>query len=564
MYMAKKDTKAPMTQYSRIFELKISKVGLVVGALFFAFSLYPSMLPRTYIFQSVISAITLVIGYGIGVLGEWLWHYLQIPALKNRARKITIGIFVGLVAFAVLSASWQAVGWQNSVRQVFGIESIGITYILFSAVLTLVIAIVLLIIARSIRKLYQFIAALINKLLPKRLSLVLGVLLLVIFFNFLFTGVLAKTFFAVANHMFSTMDVKISPKHPQPTAATLSGSSVSLVKWETMGKQGRKFVATAPTGATITAVTGEEAKDPIRVYAGVQSADSIDARADLVLNELIRTKAFERENLLLVTTTGSGWIDGKAIEPFEFMNNGDTAVAGVQYSYLPSWISLLADQSKVKDTSSIVFTKVYEYWKTLPEDNRPEFYLYGLSLGSFGVENIINSVELVNEPINGALLAGPPFVNELHSTLEAKRDAGSPAWQPIINNGTTVRFMASEGALNVPTGNWGPTKIAYLQHATDPVVWFSQNLLFTEPDWLKPGQRGPGIVEDFVYVPIVTMWQMGVDLPAAGSVKDGFGHNYAASENVDVWSAITAPASWSAEKATKLKDYFITVTYEGA
>ena len=246
------------------------------------------------------------------------------------------------------------------------------------------------------------------------------------------------------------------------------------------------------------------------------------------------------------------------------MNNGDTAVAGVQYSYLPSWISLLADQSKVKDTSSIVFTKVYDYWKTLPEDSRPEFYLYGLSLGSFGVENIINSVELVNEPINWALLAGPPFVNELHSALEAKRDEGSPAWQPIVNDGTTVRFMASEDALNKPTGTWGPTKIVYLKHATDPVVWFSQNLLFTEPDWLKQGQRGPGIVEDFVYVPIVTLWQMGADLPAAGSVKDGYGHNYSASENVDVWGALTMPANWSIEKANILKEYFKTITYEGA
>lgn len=548
----------------RIFEPKLSKVGLVVGALFFAFSLFPSMLPRTYIIQSVISAISLVIGYGIGVFSLWLWHYLQIPAPKGTSRKVIFGILLALVGFTVVSATWQAVGWQNSVRAIFGIESISISYIFFGSMLTLIIALLLLIIGRSIRKLYQFLASLINKLLPRRLSVVLGFLLVFTFLNFLFTGVLEKTFFAVANQLFSTMDVKISPKHKQPTSSLLSGSSESLVNWETMGKQGRKFVATAPSASTISSVTATDAKDPIRVYAGVQSADTIDARADLVLNELIRTKAFDRHALLLVSTTGSGWIDGKAVEPFEYMNNGDTAVAGVQYSYLPSWISLLADQSKVKNTSSEVFNKVYSYWSKLPEDKRPDFYLYGLSLGSFGVENVLNSVELVNEPINGALLAGPPFVNELHKSLEANRDAASPAWQPNINNGTTVRFTSFEDALNKPTGQWGNTKIVYLQHATDPVVWFSQDLLFTSPDWLIKGQRGPGLTADFVWIPIVTMWQMAADLPAAGSVKDGYGHNYAASENVDVWSALTKPANWSAEKAMQLKEYFKTVKYEGA
>ena len=161
-------------------------------------------------------------------------------------------------------------------------------------------------------------------------------------------------------------------------------------------------------------------------------------------------------------------------------------------------------------------------------------------------------------------MAGPPFVNELHKNLTAKRDKGSPEWEPIINNGSTVRFMASESALDKPKGAWGDTKIIYLQHATDPIVWFSQDLLFTQPDWLKEGQRGPGITTDFVWVPIVTMWQMAADLPAAGSVKDGFGHNYAASENVDAWSALTKPANWSLEKAQQLKDYFANKQYEGA
>lgn len=562
--MVKKSHNKLEPKYIKVFSPILSKAGLIVAGIFFAFSLFPSMLPRTYIIQSVISAISIIIGYGIGVFGLWLFQYLQIPAPKGNTRKALLFIVFAFVGLLVVSSLWQAIGWQNSVRKIFGIDDISITYIVYATGLTLLLSIILLIFGRLIRKMYQFFANIVNKKLPKRLSVVIGVLLVFVFLNFLFTGVLKNTFFAIANQLFSTMDIQISPKYIQPKTAVLSGSDFSYVKWNTMGKQGRKFVATAPTASSIGGVTGSDTKDPIRVYVGVQSADSIDKRADLVLQELIRTKAFDRRDLLLVTTTGSGWVDEKAIEPFEYMNNGDTAVAGVQYSYLPSWISLLADQSKVKDTSSIVFNKVYNYWKTLPTDRRPNFYLYGLSLGSFGVGNVLNSVELVNQPINGALLAGPPFVNELHKTLTANRDPGSPEWQPIVNNGTTVRFTGYENALYKPTGQWGNTKIVYLQHATDPIVWFSQDLLLSSPDWLKQGQRGPGLTPDFTWVPIVTMWQMAADLPAAGSVKDGFGHNYAASENVDCWGVLTNPKDWSPEKAQRLKDYFSKIKYEGA
>lgn len=551
-------------KFSKIFKPKLSNVGIVTGAFFFALSLFPSMLPRSVIMQSIVSAISLIIGYGIGVFGEWLWHYLQIPAPRNRIRKIVFGIIIGLVVFSVLSATVQSVSWQNDVRAIFGQTDIGISFILIVYVLAAFIALLLLIIGRSIRKLYQWITATINRFLPRRLSVILGVFLIFILLNFIYTGILTRTFFAVTNQMFSTSDVKINPKHKIPTSSLMSGSSASVVKWESLGKQGRKFVATTPTATDIRNVTGTDATDPIRVYVGLGSAKTVDQRADLVLEELIRTKAFERGSLMLATSTGTGWIDSKSVEPFEYMNDGNTAVIGVQYSYLPSWISLLADQQNVKDTSRVVFSKVYGYWSKLPTESRPKFYLYGLSLGSFGAETVLNSVELVNEPINGALLAGPPFVNEMHNDLEAKRDSGSPAWQPIINNGTTVRFTSSEDALSKPTGTWGNTKIVYLQHATDPIVWFSENLLFTEPDWLKKGQRGPGLTPDFVYVPVVTMWQMAADLPAAGSVKDGFGHNYSASSNVDAWSALTNPANWTAEKAKTLKEFFAKQKYEGA
>ena len=121
------------------------------------------------------------------------------------------------------------------------------------------------------------------------------------------------------------------------------------------------------------------------MYVGLDSEPTLRGRADLLLQELQRTGAFDREVLVVATTTGTGfWIPPLSMP----WNTCTTATPRfrVQYSFLPSWISLLADQDAVKLTSRTVFDTVHDYWSTLPADDRPALYLYGLSLGSFGVE----------------------------------------------------------------------------------------------------------------------------------------------------------------------------------
>ena len=44
--------------------------GLVVGTLFFALSLTPSLLPRSALIQGLVSGILFAVGYGLGVLGH--------------------------------------------------------------------------------------------------------------------------------------------------------------------------------------------------------------------------------------------------------------------------------------------------------------------------------------------------------------------------------------------------------------------------------------------------------------------------------------------------------------
>lgn len=356
---------------------------------------------------------------------------------------------------------------------------------------TLLVAVVVLIIARSLRLLFRTAGNLLDRWLPRRLANVLAATALTTVISLLVSGVLVQGFFDGANTVFSARDTGDKRGVERPSSPAKSGGPESVVSWEDMGRQGRAFVSTGPSAADIDTFTGGGALEPIRVYVGLKSAETLQERANLVLDELKRSGAFDRKVLVLATTTGTGFLDSHGVDPIEYLWNGDTAIAGVQYSFLPSWISLLADQETVKLTTSTVFKTVYDYWASLPPQGRPHLYLYGLSLGSFGVESVLNSVDIINEPIDGALMVGPPFVNPLHADLVAAQDAGSASWSPVLSGGHTVRFTTETNALDTPTAPWCPTRLVYLQHGSDPVVFFSPSLAWSKPAWLQPGKERP-------------------------------------------------------------------------
>ncbi len=533
----------------RVFRRSFSHTGFVVGALFMAASLTPSLLPRSAALQGVVSGITLAIGYGVGAAGAALWHYLEVPVLRGRVRTVVLWSLLGVAAVAFGLQVWQFVGWQNDQRALMGMPPIGpgvwpVIVLVSAAVFAL-----LLILGRSLRRLTSAVIGRFRRWLPARLATALGVTVVLLLIWLLFSGLLVRGFFAAANASFAPRnDINKAGVSAPPTSSLRTGGPGSLVTWQSLGREGRAFVVKGPTQADLQQASPDvPALEPIRVYAGLDSAPTPQARADLVLAELKRTGAFERKVLVLATTTGSGFIQPEGIDPLEYLWHGDTAVAGIQYSYLPSWLSLLADQDNTQAASGAVARTVHAYWQTLPEQSRPKLYLYGLSLGSFGAQSVLGSIELLNRPVDGALLVGPPFVNPLNQQLTERRDAGTPVWRPIYQQGRTVRFTVQQPTLLSLPGQgsqWGPVRVANLQHGSDPVVFFSPSQFFSRPEWLDE-PRAPDVSTRLTWYPLVTGWQTLFDLAGAGAVPWGYGHLYDASENLTSWAAVTQPPGWS-------------------
>jgi uncharacterized membrane protein len=286
----------------------------------------------------------------------------------------------------------------------------------------------------------------------------------------------------------------------------------------------------------------------------LNSADTAEERASLALMELIRTGAFERSILLLVTPTGTGWVDPASQNPVEYLHRGDIATVAVQYSYLNSPLALLTDAEQGAKMANILFDKIYGYWRTLPKDSRPRFFLHGLSLGSLNSDLSFQLFDIVDDPFDGALWSGPPFLHRTWRDATQQRDPGSPAWLPTVRNGSVIRFMNQQGSVTKSDQPWGSFRISFLQNPSDPITFFDPNSAWRKPDWMiEP--RGADLSDDLRWFPVVTMLQLAVDM-VVGSAPPGFGHNYAPKDYIHAWIKLTEPKGWSDADVERLVALF--------
>jgi uncharacterized membrane protein len=528
--------------------------GIVLGALFFAASLTPTLIPRNYLTQGVLAGTCFAIGYAAGIFWRWLWHYLELPEPSERLRSTTNALVAITSLVVVIAFLWRDAEWQDSIRAAMSLPPLETAHPLKVSAIAFITFMVLLVLARLFGLVTRFLSSRIRLFIPRKVANVIGVLVAGLLFWSIANNLLVRTAFRALDSSFREFDALLEPERSQPTAPEKTGSGVSLVKWDELGRAGREFVASAPTAEQISAFTGKPAQDPVRVYVGLRGAGTPRARAELALEELKRQHGFERSILIIITPTGTGWIDPAAMDSVEYLHHGDVASVAIQYSYLNSPLSLLFQPDYGAAAAQALFAEIYGYWTTLPKDKRPSLYLHGLSLGAMNSERSAELFETIGDPIAGALWSGAPFESRIWRSLTANRNKGSPAWLPEFRDGRFVRFMNQNGATIPAEAPWGPMRVVYLQYASDPIVLFSYRDAYTPPAWLKP-PRGPDVSSDLQWYPIVTMLQIALDMAVATSTPMGYGHVYAPEHYVEAWLAVTDVQHWSPEALARLKDH---------
>jgi uncharacterized membrane protein len=524
-----------------------------LGALLLGLSSFtPSLLPRGWLVQGIIAGITAAIGYGLGVTVAWFVRSVtdRRPSEAVRRRAWQVLAVAGPVPTVVLLVLGQR--WQREIHLLMGLDPpAGYTY-LGTVVVALLVFVLFVGIGRAVRRLARGATHLFGRILPPKLARPLAVVLSAALVVVLVNGVLFQGLVEAVNSAFSVKDDGTEEGAVRPNAPERSGSPASLVPWEDLGLQGRNFVGKGPTPGELRDFSGRRAQEPVRVYTGLASAEQVGDRAALAVRDLERAGGFDRQVLVVVTTTGTGWVDPSASDSLEYEFNGDTAMVAMQYSYLPSWMSFLVDQAKARDAGRALFDAVYGAWAQLPLDRRPQLYVFGESLGTFGGEAAFSGLADIENRTDGVLWAGPPNFNAMWRAAVADREPGSPEWLPVYENGRVVRFADAAPDLDRPPGLWGDPRVAYLQNASDPIVWWSPRLLLGHPDWLR-GERGRDVSPSMFWIPFVTFWQVTADLVFAVNVPDGHGHKYEA-DYVNGWAHVAQPPGWTTADTERLRD----------
>lgn len=531
--------------------------GVLFATVFFCLSLTPSLLPRDWLNSGIIGGINAAIGYGIGVLiGLSARLFLRGAMWWPPRRGVRYGLHASVAAIAIAASLLMVVpaaAWQRQVAALMGIEGPSTATYVRAVGVAVITGGVLIGAARVLTDAIRALARLMIRRwhINDEVAMFAGTAIVVILIITLINGVLIRGLLAGARVAFQPQNANTRPGVEQPRQSERSGSPDSFVAWDTLGFQGRNFAGTGPTAAELTELNGTPAREPIRIYAGLQSGTSTEERVALLLSELQRTRAFDRKLLVIVPTTGTGWVDPIAARAIESMYNGDTALVGMQYSYLPSWISFLADRQKSVQAGRAMVDAIHDRWLQWPQGRRPELALYGESLGAMAGQGAFGYLpDIVHMGFSSVLWVGPPNESRLWKALTDRRDPGTPEVQPRYDNGRTVRFAQAAGPTEiaaVAAPRWEGTRVLYLQHASDPVVWWSPNLLFRKPDWLKepPGfDRSPAMR----WYPIITFFQVSADMAGnvtnSAGVPDGHGHEYG-DQQLDGWVAVAAPQGWT-------------------
>jgi uncharacterized membrane protein len=332
-----------------------------------------------------------------------------------------------------------------------------------------------------------------------------------------------------------------------PVSPLLSGSPDSLLPFLDLGQQGRRFVTDVVTPELIAEVMQEPAvAHPIRTYIGFNSEPLYQTgRAELALEELARTGAFDRSTLLLISPTGTGWVDQTLIEAAEFLTRGDIATCCIQYGRYPSFLAL----QKValgRRQFRLLLWGIKQRLAERPRERRPRILVFGESLGAWTSSDVImfQGIDGFDHyGIDRALWVGMPWL------AKWSRSGMTRGSSTLVPAGTVGVLDRHEQLAALDDEKRARLRAVVLSHDNDPIALLGPDLIVQRPPWLADGQRGRGVPEAMRWLPLVTFVQTAIDAMNAmltvPAECGSFGHDYRADVARFVRDAYRLPGSES-------------------
>jgi uncharacterized membrane protein len=316
------------------------------------------------------------------------------------------------------------------------------------------------------------------------------------------------------------------------TLDTSSGSRESLLPWETLGREGRRHVVTAarpepladpPPGfpdLSIPTVTGRPAvATPAHVYVGLDAAPTAAERVALALAEMDRVRAWERRLIMLVSPTGTGYVNYVATAATEYLTLGDVATVTLQYSKRPSPLSL-GKIAVAREQNRLLWSRIAARVRELPPDRRPRVVLFGESLGAHTSQDVFlhwGTTGLEALGIERALWVGTPYGSGWKQEVTGSgRDDTDADLVAVVND--------IEQFQSLPRERRERARYVLLSHDNDGVTKFGADLIMRPPQWLRErpggvhdaGEYSPrGVPASMRWRPVTTFFQVLVDMKNA-------------------------------------------------
>ena len=525
----------------------LSFLGVIAALAMYAVSVSPSLMARSWAWHAVASGILVACGYVAGVVVQNVAQLvIRLTGLTISASEpVELGFRIGIGALFALWWLYAVIQSYRRARKAAALvnmpgETFG-EYLLGTAG-AVVVSWMLLHIVGALNRLCWMLIASLDAHMPRPAAIVVSMVILFAIMFFLTSKVILRGGIGFFRRKAEQLNMRTARGIYQPFVPERSASPASSVTWESVGGQGRVFLGRGPSRLDIAQVCGGVAMEPIRVYSGMPTGGlGIEQAAATVVAELHRTGAFDRAVILIAASTGSGWVDEWQVQPLEFLTRGNCATASLQYSYVPSALNWLTGLEPAQEASAALFAAVRAELDLMDEADRPALFVCGESLGAFASQSVFESFEDVLARVDGALWVGTPAFTPMHAALTAARHKGSPEVAPVVNNGRRVRFVNEPSDLRTDLygrelGPWGFPRVVYAQHPSDPVVWWTNKLIWTQPDWLRE-RAGRDVSLNVEFTRFATYIQVLADLPVAGTAPGGHGHTYH-EELIPLWRGI--------------------------